>query len=40
MRSNNGTIFTEGKRQITLLLDFGTVGRVGIKNIVSITQKE
>ena len=36
MRSNNGTIFTEGKRQITLLLDFGFLEQVGIKTIVSI----
>lgn len=38
MYSNNGTEFTGGKRQITLLLDFGSLEQVGIRSIVSMTE--
>lgn len=40
MRSNNGTAFTQDKRQITLLLDFGFLEQVGIQSIVSLAGLE
>ena len=34
-RSNNGTLFTDKQVQVTLMLDFGPVERVGVQSIVS-----
>lgn len=35
--SNNGTVFTTGKVQIKMLLDFGCVEQVGVNSIISVT---